>query len=112
MDEQVAAGQSLLLSRRADRMRRLGSLVGQSILLVITSSSILAVLFIFYFIGRDAVPFFRAEGFREFFTSTDWYPSADPPALRGAGHLLRQRDGHRGGDPRGRAAGRAGRACA
>jgi phosphate transport system permease protein len=79
-DRLVPAGQSLLLSYRADRMRRLGSLVGQSILLLITSSSILAVLFIFYFIGRDAIPFFQAEGFREFFTSTDWYPSGDPPA--------------------------------
>ena len=38
-------------------------------------------LFIFYFIGRDAIPFFQAEGFGEFFTSTDWYPSGDPPAF-------------------------------
>ena len=76
----ASGGESLLLSRRADRMRRFGSMLGQSILFLMTSSSILAVLFIFYFIGRDAIPFFQAEGFREFFTSTDWYPSSEPPA--------------------------------
>ncbi len=36
-----------------------------------------AVLFIFYFIARDALPFFKLEGVREFFTSTRWYPSAE-----------------------------------
>jgi phosphate transport system permease protein len=42
-----------------------------------TSLSTLAVLFIFYFIARDALPFFQIEGFREFFTSVRWYPSAE-----------------------------------
>jgi phosphate transport system permease protein len=37
------------------------------------------VFFIFFFIARDALPFFRLEGMREFFTSARWYPSAGDP---------------------------------
>jgi phosphate transport system permease protein len=72
---------SLLLSARANRLKRITSLSGQGLLLLITSSSAIAVLFIFYFIVKDAVPFFALNGFREFFTSIKWYPSADPPAF-------------------------------
>jgi phosphate transport system permease protein len=82
---------SLLLSERASRLQRLGSLVGHGILLTITSASTLAVLFIFIFIIKDTIPFFFAEGFdlgdvwprtREFFTGTAWYPvehEGNPP---------------------------------
>jgi phosphate transport system permease protein len=52
--------------------------MGQSLLLAITSSSAIAVLFIFYFIFRDALPFFRLEGLTEFLGSTRWYPSSSP----------------------------------
>jgi phosphate transport system permease protein len=45
----------------------------------VSSSSVLALLFIFYFIIRDAVPYFRLDGVREFFTSTHWYPSREQP---------------------------------
>lgn len=44
--------------------------------MAVTSFSLLAVLFIFFFIARDTLPFFRLEGAREFFTSSHWYPSA------------------------------------
>ena len=67
---------SLLLSRGARRRQRLAADLGQLFLLTVTSLSALAVLAIFYFIARDALPFFRLEGFREFFTSARWYPSA------------------------------------
>lgn len=69
---------SLMLSTRARRRQRLGSLAGQSFLFLITSLSSIAVLFIFVFIARDAIPFFQLRGFREFFTSTHWYPSHSP----------------------------------
>jgi phosphate transport system permease protein len=36
------------------------------------------VFFIFYFILKDAIPFFKLEGFKEFFTSTRWYPAGHP----------------------------------
>ncbi|MEI6970565.1 MAG: PstC family ABC transporter permease [bacterium] len=51
--------------------------MGNGFLLAVTSLSTLAVLFIFYFIARDAWPFFRVEGIKEFFTSVRWYPSAE-----------------------------------
>lgn len=44
---------------------------------LIASLSAVAVIFIFYFIAKDAIPFFQLEGFKEFFTSTSWYPSAE-----------------------------------
>ena len=68
----------LLLSERTQRAQRLAGLAGRGLLLVITSSSAIAVLFIFYFIFKDAIPFFRLEGIGEFLGSTRWYPSADP----------------------------------
>ena len=71
-----AKGSTLLLSHRARQWQRFTSLAGQGVLLAVTSLSMLAVFFIFYYITRDALPFFRSNGFREFFTSTHWYPSA------------------------------------
>jgi phosphate transport system permease protein len=47
-------------------------------LFLVTSLSAFAVFFIFYFILKDAIPFFKLEGFKEFFTSTNWYPSGHP----------------------------------
>jgi phosphate transport system permease protein len=67
----------LLISAGARRFRRLGALFGHSLLVAVASSSIIALLFIFYFIMRDALPFFRIEGFKEFFTSAHWYPSRE-----------------------------------
>jgi phosphate transport system permease protein len=75
---------SLVLSRRAYRLRRYGSLAGRGLLLLITSSSVFAVLFIFYYIARDAIPFFQVEGFREFLTSTHWFPTGNPPEFGAA----------------------------
>jgi len=71
--------EQLLISGGARRWKRLGALSGHAALTAIASSSIVALLFIFYFIIRDAVPFFRLEGVREFFTSTHWYPSREQP---------------------------------
>ena len=68
---------SLLLSHVARRRQRIAAIFGNGFLLTVTSLSTLAVLFIFYFIARDALPFFQLEGFMEFFTSTKWYPSAE-----------------------------------
>jgi phosphate transport system permease protein len=67
----------LLMSRGTQRHRRLGTLASNSVLITIASSSLIALLFIFYFIVKDAVPFFQIEGVKEFFTSTRWYPSRE-----------------------------------
>jgi phosphate transport system permease protein len=68
-----------MLSERALRLKALGAFVGNGVLLFVTSLSALAVLFIFFFIARDAFPFFRMQGLREFFTSSHWYPTAPVP---------------------------------
>jgi len=70
-----------MLNKRASRLRRLVALGGHGVLLTITASSALAVLFIFYFIARDAFPFFQLRGFQEFFLGIEWYPSADNPSF-------------------------------
>lgn len=67
---------SLRMSPGARRRQRLTGFLGHALLFTVASLSTLAVLFLFYFIARDALPFFRLEGFREFFTSVRWYPSA------------------------------------
>jgi phosphate transport system permease protein len=59
-------------------MKRLASLAGKGLLLAVTCSSAVAILFIFYFIFRDAIPFFRLEGVARFLTSNRWYPSGYP----------------------------------
>ena len=70
---------SLLLGHRARRRQRITTALGNGFLFAVTSFSTLAVLFIFVYIARDAIPFFQLQGFREFFTSTRWYPSATEP---------------------------------
>ena len=78
---------TLLLSKRTSRLRRLVALAGQGLLLLITSASALAVLFIFYYIARDSLPFLWPKGFtfsdvlarlKEFLGGTEWYPSRTP----------------------------------
>lgn len=69
---------SLVMSSAASVRKRLGAILGQSFLFAVTSLSTLAVFFIFFFIARDAIPFFQLEGWREFFTSSRWYPSGHP----------------------------------
>lgn len=65
------------MSKGTQRHRRLGALAGNAVLITIASSSLVALLFIFYFIIRDAIPFFQLEGIGEFLTSSRWYPSRE-----------------------------------
>jgi len=73
-----AASPSLVMSDGASRRLRIASWIGQGVLFLVTSLSTLAVFFIFYFIFKDALPFFRLEGFKEFFGGLRWYPSGHP----------------------------------
>jgi phosphate transport system permease protein len=70
-----------VLSSRKRAVRNAGRRAGEFMLLAVASFVAIVVLFIFYFVARDAVPFFELRGFREFFTSTDWYPADDPPSF-------------------------------
>ena len=47
------ADQLLLIIERAGRLRHIGALVGRSALFLVTSSSAIVVLFIFYFISQS-----------------------------------------------------------
>jgi phosphate transport system permease protein len=69
----------LLLSAKASRWKRIASGLGHGTLFLITSSSAIAVLFIFYFICKDAIPFFQQRSLLEFLGSTHWYPSNASP---------------------------------
>jgi phosphate transport system permease protein len=70
--------QSILISKGTSRLRRLVSFLTEGSLFLVTSLSAFAVLFIIIFIAKDAIPFFKLEGFKEFFTSIRWYPSREP----------------------------------
>ena len=73
--------QRLVLSSRASVLNSVLDGLGRTLLFAITSVAAAAVLFIIFYIARDAIPFFRLRGFHEFFTSTRWYPSGDPPVF-------------------------------
>lgn len=77
----MRARRHLVLSKRASRLRRLVSFAGHGVLLLVTSSSALAVLFIFFFIAKDALPFFRLRGLAEFVGGLQWYPTHDPASF-------------------------------
>ncbi len=71
---------SLLMSRGRSRWIKAASFLGSSFLFTVTSLSALAVFFIFFFIAKDAIPFLRSwEYVKQFFTSTEYYPSGHPP---------------------------------
>lgn len=76
----------LKLSKGAKRMKRLGSLLGNGFLFLITSASLFAIFFILLFIFIDALPFFREGWSRiaEFFGSSDWYPTNEEHPKFGA----------------------------
>lgn len=77
MEQRTIGTRSLLLTDRRRLLQSLGERAGRSLLFSIASLSVLAVFFIFVFIGKDAWPFFRLHGLREFLFSTHWYPSAE-----------------------------------
>ena len=60
------------------RRQRIAKFFGEGFLLVVASFVAIVVLFIFYFVAVDAIPFFQQRGFTEFFTSTGWYPADEP----------------------------------
>ena len=79
-DIQKESGRSgaFIVSAQKRKMQKLAKTGGESILLLIASFVAIVVLFIFYFVAVDAVPYFQLRGFREFFTSSNWYPADDP----------------------------------
>ena len=74
---------AFVISARKRRVQTVAKKVGEGMLFGVASFVAVVVLFIFYFVARDAVPFFQQRGFTEFFTSSNWYP-ADHPGGFGA----------------------------
>ena len=74
---------AFVISARKRTLQKAYKTVGEGLLLAVGSFVAIVVLFIFYFVARDAIPFFQIRGFSEFFTSTNWYP-ADQPGGFGA----------------------------
>ncbi|NTU92927.1 MAG: phosphate ABC transporter permease subunit PstC [Chlorobiaceae bacterium] len=72
-----------VVSARKRRVQKIAKVAGESTLLLFASFVAIVVFFIFFFVARDAVPYFQIRGFSEFFTSSEWYP-ADEPAQFGA----------------------------
>ncbi len=70
---------SIIVSKETSRLRRLVSFSTHGFLFIIASVSTIAVAFIIFFIAKEALPFFNLRGFKEFFTSIQWYPSASQP---------------------------------
>lgn len=69
---------SILVSKGTSRMKRLVTFSIEGSLFLVTSFSMLAVIFIIFYIARDALPFFKLRGIGEFFTGIRWYPSGEP----------------------------------
>ena len=70
--------QSLILSDRASFRQKMTERLGRGVLFSVAALAGLTVFFIFFFVTRDAIPFFQLRGFREFFTTRQWYPSREP----------------------------------
>ena len=81
--EEKKVSPAFVLSAGKRKMQTAAKTAGEGLLLLIASFVAIVVLFIFYFVAKDAIPYFQLRGFTEFFTSTDWYP-ADDPAKFGA----------------------------
>jgi len=69
---------SFVVSSRKRSMQKAVNRGGELLLLLLASFVAIVVLFIFYFVARDAIPFFQLRGFSEFFTTSEWYPADDP----------------------------------
>jgi phosphate transport system permease protein len=79
--EKADRSDRLVLSSRANLRKALAGGLGRATLFAVTAVAAAVVLFIIFYIARDAFPFFRIRGLRELFTSARWYPSGDPPAF-------------------------------
>ena len=69
---------AFVISARKRTLQKVAKTAGEGVLFSVAFFVAVIVLFIFYFVARDAIPFFQIRGFSEFFTSTNWYPADEP----------------------------------
>jgi len=71
----------MIMSSRANLINNIISWIGQAFLFTVAALAAASVLFIIFYIAKDAIPFFQLRGFKEFFTNIHWYPSGTPPSF-------------------------------
>lgn len=81
MEPAAEIDRSLVLTPLQDLKGYLFHHIGRFILFLITCTSVLAVLLIFIFIIRDAIPYIKREGLWQFLTRTNWSPEATTPTF-------------------------------
>ncbi len=69
---------AFVVSARKRTLQKVAKTAGEGMLFSVAFLVAVIVLFIFYFVARDAIPFFQIRGFSEFFTSSNWYPADEP----------------------------------
>ena len=69
---------AFVVTARKRTLQKVAKTAGEGMLFSVAFFVAVIVLFIFYFVARDAIPFFQIRGFSEFFTSTNWYPADEP----------------------------------
>ena len=69
---------AFVVTARKRTFQKVAKTAGEGALFSVALFVAVIVLFIFYFVARDAIPFFQIRGFTEFFTSTNWYPADEP----------------------------------
>jgi len=74
----VSFGKPLFLTPQEDLVGYVISHLGRLFLFLTASVSVLAVFLIFYFILKEAFPFFAKGGLHDFLRSSHWYPEAHP----------------------------------
>ncbi len=74
----VPFSKPLFLTPQEDLLGYIISHLGRAFLFIVASVSVLAVFLIFFFILKEAFPFFAWGGLSKFFGSTHWYPEAEP----------------------------------
>src|SRR4030042_1974537 len=79
LEPAVGFSRPLALTPGQDLKGYLAAHAGRAALFLITCSSVLAVLLIFIFVIREAVPFLMQFSLVEFLTGTSWYPQAEEP---------------------------------
>ncbi len=76
---------NLIMDTRRRAVGGIAESAGKAVLFCITAIPTVAVVFIIFFIAKEALPFFGdISHLKEFFTSADWRPSADPNPHFGA----------------------------
>ncbi len=75
--------QSLVLTPAENLKGFLGYHLGRFLLFLITCTSVLAVLLIFIFVIKEALPFLSQYSITDFIFKNAWYPQAEPGVFNG-----------------------------